>query len=53
MSYEEKLAMYEEMIEHEECPVHREIWEDRKYSLMFAEVERRLAEFVGPKMEIQ
>jgi len=53
MSYEEKIAMYEEKLKYEVCPIRIRQLEGRKYSLMFAEVERRLAEFVGPKMEIQ
>jgi len=42
MTYEEKIAMYDEKLKYE----------GRKYTLMFEEVQRRLNEFVGPKMEI-
>ena len=52
MSYEEKIAMYDEKLKYEVCPMRIRQLESRKYAMMFEEVERRLKEFVGPKMEI-
>jgi hypothetical protein len=52
MTYEEKIAMYEEKLKYEVCPMRIRQLEGRKYALMFEEVQRRLNEFVGPKMEI-
>lgn len=52
MTYEEKIAMYEEKLKYEVCPMRIRQLEGRKYTLMFEEVKRQLNEFVGPKMEI-
>ena len=52
MTYEEKIAMYDEKLKYEVCPMRIRQLEGRKYTLMFQEVERRLNEFVGPKMEL-
>lgn len=52
MTYEEKIAMYDEKLKYEVCPMRIRQLEGRKYTLMFEEVQRRLNEFVGPKMEI-
>jgi hypothetical protein len=52
MTYEEKIAMYEEKLKYEVCPMRIRQLQGRRDTLMFEEVMRRVNEFVGPKMEI-
>lgn len=44
MTYEEKIAMCDEKLKYEVCPMRIRQLEGYKYTLMFEEVQRRLKE---------